>query len=217
MCSGRVDPEFVLKAFLNGQDGVFIGGCRLGECNYITHGNYHALNMVALCRGIMKYIGLNPGRLNIEFMSSGDGILLADYINKFTGEIKKLGPAEQIPEIKSRIEEVIRLIPYIKIKCREKLSSRINEKKGSDLLFTDADVERIFNDVPTYFIDPEKCRACSICRQRCPADAIYGEKQQAHLINQDKCIKCGTCVEACPSKFGAIMIRSAALNPQAIP
>ena len=45
MCSGRVDLEFVLRAFSNGMDGVFVGGCRLNECNYITHGNYDALNM----------------------------------------------------------------------------------------------------------------------------------------------------------------------------
>jgi len=50
MCSGRVDLAFVLKAFANGMDGVFIGGCRLNECNYVTHGNYHALNMVLLLR-----------------------------------------------------------------------------------------------------------------------------------------------------------------------
>ena len=48
MCSGRVDMAFVLRAFSKGADGVFIGGCHLNECNYITHGNYHALNMVHL-------------------------------------------------------------------------------------------------------------------------------------------------------------------------
>ena len=62
MCSGRVDLAFVLRAFSNGMDGVFIGGCRLNECNYITHGNYDALNMLLLCRKIMEHIGLNPER-----------------------------------------------------------------------------------------------------------------------------------------------------------
>ena len=209
MCSGRVDLEFVLKAFLKGQDGVFIGGCRLGECNYITHGNYHALNMVALCKGIMNHIGINPERLNIEFMSSGDGILLADIINKFTGDIKNLGPVEQTPEIKSRLEDILRLAPYIKIRCRAKLSLRIENKEDSALLFTDNDVKKIFNEVPLYFIDPDRCKACSLCKSRCPVDAISGEKKQIHIINQDKCIKCGTCVEACPSKFSAVIAKPA--------
>jgi F420-non-reducing hydrogenase iron-sulfur subunit len=63
MCSGRVDLEFILRAFANGQDGVFIGGCRLDECNYITHGNYDALANVYICKKIMEHIGLNPDRL----------------------------------------------------------------------------------------------------------------------------------------------------------
>ncbi|MBU0661725.1 hydrogenase iron-sulfur subunit, partial [Patescibacteria group bacterium] len=84
MCSGRVDLEFVLRAFSNGIDGVFIGGCRLNECNYITHGNYDALSMIYLCRKIMEHIGLNPERLRIAFMSGADGILLAEAVNDFT-------------------------------------------------------------------------------------------------------------------------------------
>ena len=203
MCSGRVDLDFVLRAFLGGQDGVFIGGCRLGECNYITHGNYHALNMVALCKGIMRHIGINPERLNIEFMSSGDGILLADNINKFTGHIKNLGPAEQAPEIKSKLEYIIRLVPYIKIKCRSKLSQRIQKIQENEL-FTKEEINRLFDEVPNYHIDPDKCKGCTICKARCPVDAIAGTKKQAHSINQDICIKCGTCIEVCPSKFNAI-------------
>ena len=216
MCSGRVDLEFVLKAFLTGQDGIFIGGCRLGECNYITHGNYHALNMVALCRGIMEYLGINRERLDIEFMSSGDGILLAERINHFTGEIKKLGPSELSPEIKSGLEEVIRLIPYLKIKCREKLSDGIREKKDISKLFTTDEIAQIFKEVPTFHINPEKCKACMICKSRCPVEAIDGAKKQAHTINQEKCIKCGTCIEVCPPKFTAVEIKSGAPLPRPI-
>ena len=90
MCSGRVDLEFILRAFANGQDGVFIGGCRLGECNYITHGNYDALNIVLLCRKLMEHLGLNPERLRIEFMSSGEGILFTEVIDDFSKKIKKI-------------------------------------------------------------------------------------------------------------------------------
>ena len=66
MCSGRVDLEFVIRAFLKGVDGVFIGGCRLNECNYITHGNYDALNMVLLCRKIMEHPRAEPGKIKCQ-------------------------------------------------------------------------------------------------------------------------------------------------------
>ena len=69
MCSGRVDLAHVFRAFSNGADGVFIGACHFNECNYITHGNYHALTMVSLAKKMLEHIGLNPERLRIEFMS----------------------------------------------------------------------------------------------------------------------------------------------------
>ena len=113
MCSGRVDLAFVLRAFSNGMDGVFIGGCRLNECNYVTHGNYNALNMVLLCRKIMEHIGLNPERLRIEFMSGGEGILFVEVINDFGKKVEELGPlgkGEGIDEneLKSKIQEVVK-------------------------------------------------------------------------------------------------------------
>ena len=92
MCSGRVDLQFVLRAFSNGIDGVFIGGCRLNECNYITHGNYDALSNVFLCRKLMEHIGLYPERLRIEFMSSAEGTLFAEVINDFVEQVKEFGP-----------------------------------------------------------------------------------------------------------------------------
>jgi F420-non-reducing hydrogenase iron-sulfur subunit len=71
MCSGRVDLDFIFKAFEIGQDGVLIGGCKLNECNYVTHGNFDALSNVFIARNIMERIGLNPQRLEIQFMSGG--------------------------------------------------------------------------------------------------------------------------------------------------
>lgn len=209
MCSGRIDLEFVLRAFSNGQDGVFIGGCRLNECNYVTHGNYHALSMALLCRKIMEHIGLNPERLNIQFMSAGDGILFAEHMNDFGKKVKSLGPlgiSEGIDKdvLKSKIEEITSLIPYIKIAKREKLGSRLTNKADYDGFFTSDEIDSLLRDVPSYYIDPDKCQACMICAKKCPAEAIEGGKNRIHVIDQDKCIKCGTCFEACPPRFGAV-------------
>jgi F420-non-reducing hydrogenase iron-sulfur subunit len=152
MCSGRVDLEFVLRAFSNGSDGVFIGGCRLNECNYITHGNYHALNMVLLCRKIMEHIGLNPERLRIEFMSSGEGILFTKVMNDFGKKVEELGPlgrGEGIDEdeLKSKLEAVTKLIPYIKLVERERLRVRFNTEGEYNKFFTSDEVNRLFNEL----------------------------------------------------------------------
>jgi F420-non-reducing hydrogenase iron-sulfur subunit len=207
MCSGRVDLEFVLRAFSNGMDGVFIGGCRLNECNYITHGNYDALNMVLLCRKIMEHIGLNPERLRIEFMSSADGTLFAEVMREFGNEVNELGPlgkAEGVDQLESKLAKVIKLVPYIKMVKNEKLASRLEDPEEYDKLFTKDEIDRLFSEVISYYIDPEKCQACTICARRCPVEAIIGAKNQVHVIDQEKCIKCGTCFEACPTKFGAV-------------
>jgi coenzyme F420-reducing hydrogenase delta subunit len=92
MCSGRVDMGFILRAFSNGIDGVFIGACHLGECNYITHGNYHALNMVLLFKKIMEHIGLNPDRLRIQFMSGAEANVFVESTNDFVKTVKEIGP-----------------------------------------------------------------------------------------------------------------------------
>jgi len=222
MCSGRVDLAFVLRAFLNGMDGVFIGGCRLNECNYVTHGNYRALNMVLLCKRIMEHIGLNPERLSIEFMTSGEGIRFAQLMNMFGKKIKDLGPlgkAEGISEneLKSKLEEVRKLIPYIKIVEREKLESRLENEEEYEGYFTREEIESLFREVPSYYIDPEKCQACMICLRKCPAEAVIGGKNLIHVIDQDKCIKCGTCFESCPPRFAAVKKITGEPAPPPIP
>jgi F420-non-reducing hydrogenase iron-sulfur subunit len=222
MCSGRVDPSFVFRAFSNGIDGVFIGGCRLNECNYVTHGNYDALNMTLLCKRILEHIGLNPNRLRIEFMSSAEGSRFAEVMGEFGDQVYKLGPigkAEGMDqsELKAKLSEITRLVPYIKRVKNEKLASRLKNPEEYDKLFTKEEVERLFSEVVSYYIDPEKCRACMICARRCPVEAIAGSKNLVHIIDQEQCIKCGTCFEVCPAKFGAVVVITGEPAPPPIP
>jgi coenzyme F420-reducing hydrogenase delta subunit/Fe-S-cluster-containing hydrogenase component 2 len=220
MCSGRVDLEFALRAFLHGMDGVFIGGCRLDECNYITHGNYDALNMVLLCKRIMEHIGLNPERLRIEFMSSAEGTLFAEVMSEFGNKVNELGPlgkAERVDQLESKLAEIIKLVPYIKMVKSEKLASRLENPEEYDKLFTQDEIARLFSEVISYYIDPEKCQACMICANRCPVEAITGGKNQIHVIDQENCIKCGTCFEACPTRFGAVTKITGGPVPPPIP
>jgi len=210
MCSARVDLKHILRAFSNGVDGMFVGGCHLDDCHYITHGNYEAMSMVQLCRRLLEHIGINPRRLRIEWVSAGEGIRFANIMNEFGAEIEKMGPlgrAEGISEgeLKSRLEEVTKLIPYIKVAKRDKLALHIRDNHDAyDDLYSKEEIDTLFREVPSYYIDPEKCQACMICSKRCPAEAIAGGKNLIHVIDQDKCIKCGTCFEACPPRFGSI-------------
>jgi len=151
MCSGRVDLTFVLRALSNGMDGVFIGGCRYNECNYGTHGNYHALNMVLLCKKIMESIGLNSERLRIETMSAGDGNLFAEVMSDFGKKIKELGPlgkSEGIDEkaLKSKLEAVTNLVPYIRLVERERM--RITVKSEEEILkfFNSEEFNKLFDE-----------------------------------------------------------------------
>jgi len=152
MCSGRVDLEFIFRAFSNGQDGVFIGGCLLNECNYITHGNYDALSNVYLCKKIMEHIGLNPERLRIEFMTGADGQLLAEVTNDFTKEVKELGPlgkGEGIDEneLKLKLIAVRKLVPYMKLVERERLRVSFKSEELYHKFFNSIEFNKLFNEL----------------------------------------------------------------------
>ena len=152
MCSGRVDLKFILRAFSNGQDGVFIGGCRLNECNYITHGNYDALSNTYICKKLMEHIGLNPERLRIEFMSGADGNLLAEVTNDFTEKVRALGPlgeGEGIDknELKRNLEAVGKLVPYLKLVERERLRVPVKSEEAYKEYFESSEVNRLLNEI----------------------------------------------------------------------
>jgi len=209
MCSGRVDLGFILRAFSNGTDAVCIIGCWPGECNYATNGNYHALSMVHFCKRLLEHIGINPERLMIDWCNSSQGIRFVELMNNFSKKVKQLGPLGQDEgidrnELKAKLEEVRKLVPYIKLVKKEKFSSCLTNLEEYDKLFTKEEIEELLREIPSYYIDPKKCQACMICLRRCPVEAIIGGKKQIHVIDQEKCIKCGTCFEACPPRFGAV-------------
>jgi F420-non-reducing hydrogenase iron-sulfur subunit len=100
---------------------------------------------------------------------------------------------------------------------REKLASRLDKEEEYNELFTHDEVDRLFREVISYYIDPDRCQACMICLKKCPVEAIVGGKNQIHVVDQDKCIKCGTCFEACPPRFGAVKSISGEPAPPPIP
>ena len=98
MCSGRVDPQFVLDAFAKGADGVLIGGCHPGDCHY-QEGNYKTLRRVQLLKRVLNDMGIEDERFRIEWISASEAERLKTVVNEMVDEIKKLGPLDHtIPE-----------------------------------------------------------------------------------------------------------------------
>ncbi|MFQ6086445.1 MAG: hydrogenase iron-sulfur subunit [Candidatus Bathyarchaeia archaeon] len=91
MCSGRVDPVFVLEAFRSGADGVLIAGCHPGDCHYIS-GNFKTYRRTLMLKKLLREFGLEPERLRVEFVSASEGDKFATIIKDMVSEIKKLGP-----------------------------------------------------------------------------------------------------------------------------
>jgi F420-non-reducing hydrogenase iron-sulfur subunit len=91
MCSGRVDPTFVLRAFELGADGVLIAGCHPGDCHY-AEGNYKALRRFVGLRRLLAARGIAPERLRLEWISAAEGEKYARVVNEMTEQVRRLGP-----------------------------------------------------------------------------------------------------------------------------
>lgn len=91
MCSGRVEPDLVLKALCEGADGVLIAGCHPGECHYIE-GNLKALRRFVLLRKMLAQFGIEEERVQIVWASASEGPLLAERVNRMTEQLRLLGP-----------------------------------------------------------------------------------------------------------------------------
>jgi len=91
MCSGRIQPGFVLRAFERGADGVLVSGCHFGDCHYVS-GNERAVELFEKTMRVVRLLGLEEGRLRLEWISAAEGVRFAQVINEFTDQIRALGP-----------------------------------------------------------------------------------------------------------------------------
>ena len=91
MCSGRVDPVFVLKAFQQGADGVLILGCHPGDCHYVE-GNYKAARRVPLLKKMLEQLGIEEERVRLDWVSASEGDRFAKIVDEMTAKIKEMGP-----------------------------------------------------------------------------------------------------------------------------
>lgn len=101
MCSGRIEPTFVLKAFREGADGVLICGCHPGDCHY-QEGNYKCLRRFQLLKKYIRQMGIESERLKLEWISASEGKQYAELVNSFTQTIQELGPC--------RVKEVMKVL-----------------------------------------------------------------------------------------------------------
>jgi F420-non-reducing hydrogenase iron-sulfur subunit len=90
MCSGRVQPAWVLRAFEKGADGVLVSGCHFGDCHYIF-GNERAVEQFEKTMNIVKLLGIEEGRLRLEWISAAEGVRFAEVIDEFTDQVRALG------------------------------------------------------------------------------------------------------------------------------
>jgi F420-non-reducing hydrogenase iron-sulfur subunit len=91
MCSSRINPSFVIRAFQLGADGVLVGGCHPGDCHYGT-GNLYARRKLAVTKRILEFAGMDPRRFRVEWISASEGNKYAEVVEGFTNDLKTLGP-----------------------------------------------------------------------------------------------------------------------------
>jgi F420-non-reducing hydrogenase iron-sulfur subunit len=93
MCTGMVDPQYVLKALLEGADAVLVSGCHPGDCHYIN-GNFKARRRIKLLKEILPQFGFEPERLRLTWIGASDGIQFAEIMQKMVAQIQALGPSK---------------------------------------------------------------------------------------------------------------------------
>ena len=91
MCSGRVNPLFVLKALRVGADGVLVLGCHPGDCHYLT-GNYRARRRLSITMKFMQYMGIEPERIQVSWCSASEGSRFAEVVSEVTADLKRINP-----------------------------------------------------------------------------------------------------------------------------
>jgi len=122
MCSGRIDPQFILSAFAHGADGVLIGGCHPGDCHYIE-GNYKALRRSRLLKRMLEDMGIEPERFRLEWISASEGEKVKTVINDMVEKVRAIGPLNLPGRFKEWDQEISELQKEVNAKEQEDMSN----------------------------------------------------------------------------------------------
>ncbi|MCX6159959.1 MAG: hydrogenase iron-sulfur subunit [Ignavibacteriae bacterium] len=106
MCSGGIDPVFIIKAFERGADGVLISGCHPGDCHY-NAGNFHARRRWTMFHQLLEYLGIDKNRLQFSWVSASEGKKFVDVVSKVVNDVRELGPFKGYKELNSEFTAVV--------------------------------------------------------------------------------------------------------------
>jgi NADPH-dependent glutamate synthase beta subunit-like oxidoreductase/coenzyme F420-reducing hydrogenase delta subunit len=217
MCTGRVDLAFIIRAFQKGADGVIIGGCWPDECHYVTEGNYHALGTMHLGRKLLRQIGVSPERLRLEWIAASEGTRFAGIMTDFATQMKEIGPPGQSEgienvDLQSKFDVLAKLVPYIKLIEREKLSPPTRDEEKINAFWKSDEAERVFDEFIADKMDigpasPQPIAAP--CQLACPigteawryvAHIARGEYEQAYRAIREANPFPSVCARVCDHK-----------------
>lgn len=189
MCSGRVNPSFVFRAFEKGADGVLVSGCHPGTCHYIG-GNLEAEKRMENTKKILELLGISPDRLRLEWISASEGEKFAETTRDFTKKIGEMGASPLTTDlgeksVKAPAKTVSEMIKETNVfycldcgKCSSSCPvARIDEGYSPRRI-----VERLYLNPEESFLSSKElwmCLACFRCRERCPSDVRYSELMRA--------------------------------------
>jgi len=198
MCSGRVDPMFVLKALESGADGVLVMGCHPGDCHYIG-GNYKAERRMKFLKHILNEIGIGD-RLELQWVAASEGPKFQQVITEFTSKIKGLGPSPLDPEYQYRkpVKEDQKRDQLQDLLCS--IADQMDYHSIEPLEIPEEDVMEGYG-FPV--IDGDKCIGCGTCFLNCPEQVIQMDDQEGsrHISHyQFNCRTCRRCEEMCPQE-----------------
>jgi len=186
MCSGRVEPAFILSAFENGADGVLVAGCHPGDCHYRS-GNQHAEKRVEKTGKVLDLLGIGSDRLRLEWISAAEGEKFASVIKDFTEKLRIKGPSPLRKGVEAAavrhdaVESIHDVLKRTKaLYCQEcgKCSSSCPITRLDPLYSPRLAVEKALMGLEEAVLTDKglwSCLTCYLCRQRCPLDIEYDE------------------------------------------
>jgi len=185
MCSGRVEPVFILSAFENGADGVLVAGCHPGDCHYRS-GNQHAEKRIEKTKKLLDLLGIGSDRLRLEWISAAEGEKFASVIKDFTEKLRVKGPSPLGKEPKRALQPSVKEPIHDILKRTKALYCQECGKCSSSCPITRLDpaysprlaVEKALMGLEDAVLTDKglwSCLTCYLCRQRCPLDIEYDE------------------------------------------